>query len=231
MDDKIKVLIACSEPVYCEGLASILVHADSRIAILDFEILGMVNTPEQLVDSVLNLPADVLVTDFCISGNSSIEPLKRLQESNRKLTILFLTDKVVPHSVMSFLQAGTAICIPKASRCSRLMGAIIALSLGDALIDLESMKSLLSYQPISPKSNIGYVTPSGLKVVELTTNQLQVLNLLAAGMSNKQIARQLDIAERTVESRLTRIFQFAGVKTRTEAIVWAMREGYLNSDF
>jgi len=230
MEDKIKVFIACSEPVYCEGLVSILIHADTRIAILDFAVLGIVNNLDQLVETASELPVDVLVTDFCISESGSLNSIKKLQENNRKLTVLFLIDKVVPHPVLSFLQAGTAICIPKTSRCSRVMGAIIALSLGDALIDLESMKSLLSNPATSLKNNTGHVTPSGLKVVELTANQLQVLELMASGISNKQIARQLAISERTVESRLTRIFRFAGVKTRTEAIVWAMREGYLNTD-
>jgi DNA-binding NarL/FixJ family response regulator len=228
MDDKIRTFIACSEPVYCEGVASILAHADSPIAILGFEILGMVNFQNQLVEAASELPIDVLVTDFCISGSGAIDSILSLQKTNRKMTILFLIDKVVPHPVLPFLQAGTAICIPKNSRCSRIMGAIIALSLGDALIDLESMKSLLSYPAPVSTSRTGYVTPSGLKVIELNTNQLQVLELIAGGMSNKQIARHLAISERTVESRLTHIFKFAGVKTRIEAIVWAMREGYLN---
>jgi DNA-binding NarL/FixJ family response regulator len=224
MDDKIKVFLACSEPVYCEGLATILAYVKNP-----FEVLGMVNNPEQLVDEASAFPVDVLVTDFCISGNSSLDSIKKLQETNRRLTILFLIDKIVPHPVLSFLQAGTAICIPKASPCKRILSAIIALSFGEAVIDLASMKSLLNYHTPSSKINTGYVTPSGLKVVDLTTNQLQVLELMAGGMSNKQIARQLSISERTVESRLSRVFQFAGVNTRAEAIVWAIREGYLNS--
>jgi DNA-binding NarL/FixJ family response regulator len=227
MDEKIRTFVACSEPVYCEGVASILADADSPIAILGFEILGMVNLQEQLVEAASQLPVDVLVTDFCISGRGVIDSIHSLQKTNPKMTILFLIDKVVPHPVMPFLQAGTAICIPKASRCSRIMGAIIALSLGDALIDLESMKSLLNSRPSILKSSTGYVTPSGLKVVELKPDQLQVLELIAGGMSNKQIARHLAVSERTVESRLTRVFRFAGVSTRIEAIVWAIREGYI----
>jgi len=227
MADKINVFIACREPVYCEGLISILAHADSRIAILDFKILGMVNAPEKLIEATSELPVDVLVTDFCITGNEAIDPIRHLQESNGKMTILFLIDKIVPYPVRSFLQAGSAICIPKISSCKRIISAIIALSFGEAVIDLESMKNLLSSQTHPYQSNTGYITPSGLKVTELKPTQLQVLELMAGGLSNKQIAKQLAISERTVESRLTRIFQFAGVNTRIEAIVWAMREGYL----
>jgi len=222
MEEKIKVFIACSEPVYCEGLVDILSYVKNP-----FDILGMAYTQEQLVENASKLTIDVLITDFCISGNWSIDSIRSLQETSPQLTVLFLIDKVIPHPVLPLLQSGTAICIPKVSPCKRILSAVIALSFGEAVIDLESVKNLLSYHTPSSTGNTGYVTPSGLKVVELTANQLQVLELMASGISNKQIARQLAISERTVESRLTRIFKFAGVNTRAEAIVWAMRKGYL----
>lgn len=188
------------------------------------------------------------VNPSLISGQTTIlvdlsspnpEVLHEIRERAPHAGLLILVASYAISEVIALLQAGATGLISRQETTGDLARAIIAVGRGEIVLPPEvAVQSLLALaqgritsQGLSGMTPLGSILDRGsepeVRLVEpLTSRELEVLNLLAQGSTNKDIAQSMVLSVRTVEAHLRSIFGKLGVSSRTEAVLWAVRNGY-----
>lgn len=214
-DDKkaIRVLVVDDHPPFAEGLVKLL-SEDT-----DFEPTGMANNGEEAIDKAKNSKPDVIVMDISMPGMNGIEATRQIKKEMPEVAILVLSAYNYEPYVLAALEAGAGGYLVKNVPMKQLINAIKALYSGETVLDHDLASKVLRAVARSRGSHgVGS---------NLSANDLQLLKLGATGMSNHDIAAKLFISERTVQSHFTSIFNKLGVGSRIEAVVRAIKEGWL----
>ena len=122
---------------------------------------------------------------------------------------------------MSLLEAGAVSYLPKTVSLNELLEAVRTTSRGESVLP-PAIASIVVRKLSTPREPEGFA--------ELTAREIEVLNLVARGLTNDQIAMKLSLSPRTIESHLTHIFNKLGVNSRTEAALLALRKGWISVD-
>ena len=164
------------------------------------------------------LKPDVVLMDLDMPGElDGIEATRAILADDRGARILILTSFSDTDRILRAVDAGAVGYILKDSPSEDLVRAIRAAARGEFPIDSRVARSLLG----------GKYEQSPLN--DMSAREVEVLGLVGAGMPNKEIARRLQITERTVKSHLTSVFRHIGVTDRTQAALWAERNGVRDS--
>ncbi|MDD4924846.1 MAG: response regulator transcription factor [Dehalococcoidales bacterium] len=212
---KITVVIADDHPGFREGLVSSLKHEQ------DLEVIGVASDGEEALKLVREHKPDVVVLDVTMPKLNGLEATRLIKQECPKTAVLVVTAFGYQSYVLNSLRAGAAGYLLKTTPVSQLVGAIRLVHVGEGVFDFKTVGTLLR------RMENGKVK-SGID--ELQNRQLEVLKLAARGMSNKEIAGSLEITERTVQTHLVSIFKKLGVSSRTEAVLRALREGWITLD-
>jgi DNA-binding NarL/FixJ family response regulator len=186
----------------------------------DIEVVGEApGGPEALqllaaLDSERRRP-DVIVMDLRMAPVDGIESTRRIRALYRDIEVVALTSFAEEERVHAALEAGAAGYVLKDSDADDVAAAIRAAHRGELKID-----PLVARRLMSPLRGRGVD-----RVAELTSRELDVLRLVAAGKPNKQIANELSISERTARTHVSRILRKLHLSSRTQAALWAVREG------
>jgi DNA-binding NarL/FixJ family response regulator len=159
-------------------------------------------------------PPDVIVMDLQMAPMDGIESTRRIRELYRDIEVVALTSFAEDERVHAALQAGASGYVLKDSDAEDVAAAVRAAHRGELQID-----PLVARRLISPR--VREID----RVSELTSRELDVLRLVAAGKPNKQIANDLSISERTARTHVSRILRKLRLSSRTQAALWAVREG------
>jgi len=188
----------------------------------DIEVVGEApGGPEALellaaLDSERRRP-DVIVMDLRMAPVDGIESTRRVRALYRDIEVVALTSFAEEERVHAALEAGAAGYVLKDSDADDVAAAIRAAHRGELKIDPLVARRLMS--PLRAGAR-------GVdRVAELTSRELDVLRLVAAGKPNKQIANELSISERTARTHVSRILRKLHLSSRTQAALWAVREG------
>jgi two-component system, NarL family, response regulator LiaR len=212
--DKIKVVIADNHPAFREGLCRLL-RDDKEI-----EVVGQAGDGEEIVKLSGDLKPDVAIVDVAMPKLNGIEATKKIKENSADTAVLILSAFNYQTYVLASLRAGAAGYLTKDTPIRELITAVRLAHAGDGVIDRSAANSLIR-QLIAVKD--------GKKGnMDLYPREIEVLKLTAKGMRNKEIARELSISERTVQAHLSSIFSKLKVESRTEAVLQALREGWLD---
>jgi len=214
---KIKVLVADDHPAFREGLCRLLEDED------DLEIVAKSANGEEAVSLAVEMKPDVVVLDVAMPKINGIEAAKRIKEANPNTAILMISAYSYGAYMLDSLRAGAAGYLLKNVPLRELINAIRALSEGKAVFDLKAAGQTLR-RLAADKGEIR----TGIE--ELQSRELDVIKLVAKGMSNKEIATELGISDRTVQTHLVNIFKKLDVGSRTEAVLHALKEGWLTHD-
>lgn len=215
--DKIKILIADDHPPFIEGLTLLFEREP------DLEVIGTSSDGEQAVKLARQLQPDVVILDVAMLKLNGIEAAKQIKADRPETAVLMLSAYGYEPYLISSLQAGVSGYLLKSSPVTELTRAIRSIHDGQAIFDFEAVKKVLR----------GLVTDPGSKqkgLHGLHQRELEVLRLAAKGISNKDIAQQLGIGNRTVQTHLLRIFHKLEVNSRTEAVFHALKRGWLALD-
>lgn len=210
----IRVLIADDHLVVREGLQAILEVAG------DMEPVGEASDGAEAVQMVDELVPDVVLMDLRMPKMGGIEAIREIKAHHPRVEIVILTTYDDDDHIVQGLRAGALGYLLKDAGREALFNAIRAAARGESLLPSGVIDKVVA-RLADPRSRRAEV---------LSQREHQVLALLVQGAANKQIARRLHIAERTVKAHMTSIFNKLGVNSRTEAMALALRSGLLDSE-
>ncbi len=208
MDAKITVLIADDHTVVRQGLRLLLDLAD------DIEVVGEAADGTEVAELATALAPDVILLDLKLPGLDGLAVLADLADRGVASRVLVLTSVTDPASVMVAMRAGAAGFLYKDVDPDALMRALRSVHDGHTVLAPEAARALLR----TPHRS-GAV--AGLDA--LTAREREVLAQLAEGRSNRQIARLLQMSEKTVKTHVSSVLAKLGVADRTQAAVYAVR--------
>jgi DNA-binding NarL/FixJ family response regulator len=215
---KKRVLIADDHSMFREGIRNLLEREE------DLEIVGEASDGEEAIRLAKALNPDVVVLDIVMPKLNGIETAKQIRAELPDTAILMLSAYDYESYVMQALRAGATGFLSKGARASDLLAAVRAVGAGEPVFDQKATFKILTRLFAADDS------PSGTAVEELRARELEVLKLAAKGMTNKDIAQELFISERTVQTHFINIFRKLNVNSRTEAVLKALKQRWITLD-
>jgi DNA-binding NarL/FixJ family response regulator len=202
------VVLADDQRVVREGLASLLG------LLPDIDVLGAASDGEEAVALVERLRPDVVLMDLRMPRCDGVTATRRLREQGSATHVIVLTTYADDRSVVEALRAGARGFLTKDAGAEEIARAIAAVVRGDAAIDPAVQHHLVDAVTAPPEF------PDGL-----TPREVEVLTLIAQGLSNAEIATRLFVSEATVKSHINHIFAKTGVRDRAQAVSYAYKQG------
>lgn len=212
-DAPASILIIDDHPLLRRGVSQLLELED------DLELVGEAGEPEAGIRLTLELDPDMVLLDLNMPGMNGIETLKRLREEGFAGRVVMFTVSDQEEDVVDALQAGADGYLLKDMDPDELVRQMRQASLGRMVIS-ESLTALLAGALRSQRSQ-----PAAPDIHSLTQREREILCELAGGLSNKMIARRLDITEGTVKVHVKHLLKKLNLRSRVEAAVWAVQEG------
>lgn len=215
---KIRVVIADDHAVVRSGLR-LLINSQK-----DMVVVGEAKDAREARASAVETSPDVVLLDITMPGGNGIRVIGEICRDKPATRVLVLTMHEEPDYLRSALAAGGAGYLLKRSADSELLSAIRAVASGQRYVDpsiAESLVQELLREPVGEEA-------AGEE--RLSPREREVLELLAYGYTNQEIAEKIFVSVKTVETYRARLTQKLGVKTRAELVRYAMRQGLLRSD-
>jgi two-component system, NarL family, response regulator LiaR len=212
----LRLLICDNEPAFRKGMCELLKEEK------DIEIVGLATNDEEALRMTEELKPDLLVTNIVLPGLDGIEITRYIRINCPDTKVIICSEYNNPMTISESLMAGASAFITRDTAKNEIIAAIRLVSPQRGAI---ASKGLIYYMDrnvankVIGKANIG-ILPSELKV----------LRLAAKGMSNKQIAKNLSLSDRTVQIHLINIYKKLKVDSRLTAVFQALKEGWINID-
>ena len=204
----IRLLLAEDHPVVRVGLERLFANEP------EIELVGAAANGAEAVELTEQLRPDVVLMDLSMPVLDGVEAARQIVEAHGgEVSVVVLTSFSDREEIMAALDAGASGYLLKDAEPEELVRGVHAAARGEA--------------PLAPKAarEVLTVRTERKPMTELSARERDVLRLVAAGRPNKLIARELGISEKTVKAHLTNIFQRIGVTDRTQAALWAQRNG------
>ena len=215
-EDSIRVVIAEEHGVLREGLRRALNQVEG------ITIVGEAANADQTIEVVSQLQPDVLLLDLAITRYDGFEVIGLLIRTSPKTKPLILTTSPDHDLTLKRLQAGAKGYLSKDANISELIKAIQALTHGELWVERKMFAQILEQKAFADDGN-GRNRRADREQEQLTLREQEIMNLLSAGKTNKEIARTLTISEKTVKSHLNNIFRKLHVRRRLQAVLQALK--------
>jgi len=214
---RVRIIVADDHPVVRTGFAALL---DTQP---DFSVIGTARDGAEAVRLGRELAPDVVLMDVRMPGMDGIEATRQLAGPGPGgPRILILTTFDLDQYVYDALRAGASGFLLKDVTAERLFDAVRVIAAGDALLSPGVTRRLISeFTRMKPPPD----GPPAAALAGLTPRETQVLRLVAAGLSNPEIAAQLVVTEETVKTHVSRMLSKLGLRDRTQAVVMAYETG------
>lgn len=209
--NKIRLVIVDDHPVVRDGLRGMLESQP------DFEVVGEASDGEEAVRTVNLLSPEIVLMDLRMPVMDGVAALREIKASNSQVQVLVLTTYDSDADILPAIEAGATGYLLKDTSREDLYAAIRAAGRGEAILS-PGVAARLIGQMRAPAEQ------------KLSIRELEVLQLVAEGDSNREIASRLHISQATVKSHLIHIFDKLGVSDRTAAVTAALRRGILSLD-
>lgn len=218
MNAKIRVLLVDDQRLMRDGLRTLLELED------DLVVVGEAASGEAAVNAFAGLQPDVVLMDVRMPGVDGVEATRRIRAHWPDARVIILTTFDDDEYVFEGLRAGAQGYLLKAIAGAELAGAIRIVMAGGALIDpAVTRKVVAEFARLAPPAR---ALDAGL-AEPLAEREIEILRLVAQGLSNREIAQQLFLAEGTVKNYVTAILQKIGVRDRTQAALRGRELGLL----
>lgn len=209
---KVRVFLVDDHYVVCEGLRRMLEQED------DLCVVGEAHSGEEAIARLRESPADVVLMDVRLGGIDGIETLRSLKASQSDVKVIMLTSYGDEYLSASIEAGATGYLLKRANRAEMIKAIREAVQGGaplDSLVTLGLLKQLRNH--------------SQYRGAGLSPRETQVLELVAAGLGNKEIASNLGRMETTIKNQMTSIMQKLNANDRTHAVTIALRKGWISN--
>jgi DNA-binding NarL/FixJ family response regulator len=210
-----RVLIADDDDLMRAGLAELLAGDPS------IEIVGEAATGREAVDRARRLDPDVVLMDVRMPDLDGIEATRELARAAVRAKVLILTTFENDEYIFGALRAGASGFLLKRTRPEELIAAVHTIGAGDSLLSPSVTRRVIDRMAQQPAPELADRAELG----ELTAREREVLELLARGLSNREIGAQLVVEESTVRTHVKRILMKLGLRDRVQAVIFAYESG------
>ncbi len=210
--NKIRVFLVDDHYVACYGLRLMLEQEE------DLCVVGEAQSGEEALAKLQQTPADVVLMDVQLPGMDGIETLQKLKASQPNVKVIMLTSFGGDYLIPALEAGATGYLIKRANRIE-IAKAIHEAAQGGAPLDALATAGLVDQ----------FRNPHQDRRVPITSRQAQVLELAAAGLSNKRIAGMLNISETTIKNHVTSILRNLDANDRTHAVTISLRKGWISN--
>lgn len=202
----IRVVLVDDHAVIRAGLAQLIATAD------DIEVVGQAADGAAAIEQARALKPDVVLMDLQMPGVDGVAATREIVAAGIGVDVLVLTSYSDNERILDALDAGAVGYLLKDADPDDVLTGIRAVTRGESPIHPKAARALLGARSAGGRP-------------QLTAREVEVLTLVRDGLANKQIAKKLEISERTVKAHLTSAFSRIGVSDRTQAALWAQRNG------
>jgi two-component system NarL family response regulator len=217
--DAIRVVICDDHALFRRGITMVLEDEEG------IEVVGEAEDGDAAVVAAEELAPDVVLMDVRMPKRSGIEATRAIAEAVPSAKIVMLTVSDEEDDLYEAIKAGATGYLLKEISIEEVAGAIRSVMSGQSLITPSMASKLISeFSSLSKKAEARQAVP----VPILTARELEVLKLVAKGMSNKEIAAELYISENTVKNHVRNILEKLHLHSRMEAVMYAVREKILD---
>ncbi|AGA56858.1 response regulator containing a CheY-like receiver domain and an HTH DNA-binding domain [Thermobacillus composti KWC4] len=213
MDQPIKVLLVDDHEMVRIGLAAVL---DTEEGI---EVVGEASNGQEGLRLAQMYKPDVVLMDLVMDGMDGVETTRRLMEMLPECKVIVLTSYIDDSKMYPVIEAGAFSYLLKTSRATEIAEAIRAAARGQSVLESQVAAKMMNRFRQPQRA------PAPAPHESLTEREMEVLKLLAQGMSNQEIADKLFIGVKTVKYHITNIFSKLGVEDRTQAAIYAHKQG------
>ncbi len=216
-DQAIRVVIADDHGVVRAGLCGLLADAG-------LDVVGEAGNGREAVEIVKEMQPDVLLLDIRMPDMDGLQALAAIKAACPQISVIMLTTYANPEYLARAVSLGAAGYLSKETDPHRIPRAVRAAAEGDSLLDRNLLRAALQdvspppLPPVEPE-------PTAPPAEELTEQETVILKLIVEGFNNEAIADTLSISRSTVKTHISHIFRKLNVSDRTQAAVWAMRNG------
>ena len=215
MSDKIRIIVADDHPLFREGVVKTLARE------ADIDVIAEASSGEEAVEQAVDLLPDLAILDLTMPGIGGITATIQMSERCPATTVLVLTVSEDSDDLLQALKAGARGYVLKGVSGRELVQAVRSVIAGEVYITPALAAGILSEMtrndPADPFKN-------------LTDREHEILQLVAGGLTNREIGAQLYIAEKTVKHYMTNVLQKLQVRSRVEAALLAQRRDFESRD-
>jgi len=206
-----RILVVDDQNLFRSGLVRLL-EADSRVQVVGQAVDGL-----DVIKKVASLKPDVILMDLKMPNLDGIEATRRVVAEHPQVKILILTTFETDSYVLQALRAGASGYVLKDAQIDSIVSSILAVISGERV-----MASAVANRVIDMLS--GNSTPKEF-YDGLTAREVEILKLIAMGQANKQIARRLDISDKTVRNHVSNMYEKLHIYDRSQVVLYGVRKG------
>lgn len=213
----IRLVLVDDEELMRSGLRLILEGAD------DLEVVGEVGDGGEVEAIVDLLDPDLVLMDIRMPGVDGIEATRRVVAAGHRARVLVLTTYDLDEHVYEAMKAGAVGFLLKTAPTQQLLGTIRAAAAGDTVLAPSITRRLL--ERFTSAAPPGAPNPAADRLAALSDREREVLELIAAGLTNDEVAARLFVSEATVKSHVNSLFRKLAVRDRVQAVILAYESG------
>ena len=211
--DALRVLIADDHPIFRDGMRALLA------SVHDIEVVGEAATGNEAIAQAAEMQPDIVLMDLRLPGIGGVEATRQILVASPHIRVLVVTMFEDDYSVFTAMQAGARGYIVKGASSDEMLRAIRAVGSGEAIFSAAIAVRLINFFS-APKPTI-----PAQAFPELSVREREILNLIAQGASNPEIANRLVISPKTVRNHVSNIFSKLQVADRAQAIIRGREAG------
>jgi NarL family two-component system response regulator LiaR len=215
----VRVLLAEDHLITRQGIRH-LIEAEKGLT-----VVGEAGDGAEAVKLANELNPDVILMDIAMPGLNGIEATEQIKLKHPRIAVLILSAYDNDEFVFALLRVGAAGYLLKSVSGDGLIQAIQAVCKGEPVLDPVVARKVMNYFKIPGEGN-----SAERPADHITNREINIIKLAAKGMSNKSIAAELHLSNRTVEGHLRTIFNKLGVGSRTEAVLFGLRKGWFKME-
>ena len=221
----IRILIADDHPIVRDGLRKLLSLED------DFEIIGEASDGREVLDKVQELDPDVLLLDLRMPNLDGLSTLQAMTQLNKKTKVIVLTASEDKNEFVQAMKLGCSGIVLKQTAPELIVKSIRKVHGGEIWLDSHTTAAVMRQFAVPGELGGSSANGKARERSPLSTREREIVQLVAQGYKNKEMAEKMFISEQTVKNHLHNIFDKLGVSDRLELALYAIHKGlHVNGD-